>query len=253
MNSPKTGLKKTTTTTTPAGGAAKSGGKTRSAQQAADSFARGNVTLGQTLGMTQAQKDMLRQRAYAMLNEQRLDAAEPMLEGLVVLDPFDPWTLTALGSIKLDREQTATALALLERAVLVSPLDVTARALRAEARAKSGDVAGAIEDITSLQKADANLPAIKRVRALGAAIAASGETSGLNPAPPPAAGAKASTTTTTTPGKPAVAAKPTTTATATTTAKPTTTTAPASRPSPHAKAPPPEETSALRKTRSKLP
>ena len=186
MNLPRTGLTKkpaasattstsTSTSTSTTGAKSK---KTKTAQQAADSFASGHATLGQTLGMTPAQKDMLRQRAYAMLNEQRLDAAEPLLEGLVALDPFDPWVLSALGGLKLDRGAADVAAALLERAVQVSPLDVVARALRAEARAKTGNIVGAKQDIAALDKADANLPAIKRVRALAAAIEAAGADAG---------------------------------------------------------------------------
>ncbi len=185
MTSPRTGLTKRATTTNSVADTDKK--KTKTAQQGADAFAKGAVTLGQTLGMTPAQKDMLRQRAYAMLNEQRLDAAEPLLEGLVVLDPFDVWVLTALGGLKLDKDAAPVALALLDRALVVSPLDVVARALRAEARAKTGDVAGALADIAGLDKADANLPAIKRVRALAAAIAAAGGVVPESPVAKPAA------------------------------------------------------------------
>lgn len=140
------------------------------AQTVADAFARGEVTLGTALGVTPAQKDVMRQRAHALLAEQKLKLAEPLLEGLVALDPFDVWTLTALGGLKLDTGDVAMARKLLDRAVEVSPADVTARALRAEARALQGEVTKAREDLALLASADASLPVMHRSRALAKAL-----------------------------------------------------------------------------------
>lgn len=140
------------------------------AQAVADAFARGEVTLGTALGVTPAQKDVMRQRAHALLAEQKLKLAEPLLEGLVALDPFDAWTLTALGGLKLDTGDVAMARKLLDRAVEVSPVDVTARALRAEARALQGEVTKAKEDLALLAGADASLPVMHRARALAKAL-----------------------------------------------------------------------------------
>jgi len=145
--------------------------KKASAAEVADAFARGDVTLGTALGVTPAQKDVMRQRAFALLGEQRLDLAEPLLEGLVALDPFDAWTLTALAGIKLDRGgDVALALKLLDRAVDVVPGDVTARALRAEARARLGQVSAARDDLAHVVGADPGVPAVRRARALEVAL-----------------------------------------------------------------------------------
>jgi predicted Zn-dependent protease len=149
---------------------AKTKKKAADAQSVADAFARGEVTLGAALGVTPAQKDVMRQRAHALLVEQKLKLAEPLLEGLVALDPFDAWTLTALGGLKLDTGDVALARKLLDRAVDVNPADVTARALRAEALALQGEVTKAREDLARLASADATLPVMHRARALGKAI-----------------------------------------------------------------------------------
>jgi predicted Zn-dependent protease len=88
----------------------------------------------------------------------------------VALDPYDAWTLTALGGLKLDNGDVVLAGKLLDRAVAVVPRDVTARALRAEARAKQGQVSEAKRDLALLADADPSLPAMRRARALAAAL-----------------------------------------------------------------------------------
>ncbi len=144
--------------------------KKTSAKDVADAFAKGQVTLGTALGVTPAQRDVMRHRAFALLNDARLDLAEPLLEGLVALDPFDAWTLVALGGLKLDKGEVALAKKLLDRAVEVAPADVTARALRAEAAAKSGEVSAAKKDLAVIADADPSLPAVRRAKALGVAL-----------------------------------------------------------------------------------
>jgi predicted Zn-dependent protease len=181
MNAPRTGISRGNSgSTVRPGTAAPATGKTKkgtSAADVADAFARGSVTLGTALGITLAQRDAMRHRAFALMGEQRLDLAEPLLEGLVALDPFDAWTLTALGGLKLDTGDVALARKLLDKAVEVTPSDITARALRAEARAKMGEVTAARDDLKKLEGADINLPAVKRAR--GLAIALQGATDGV--------------------------------------------------------------------------
>lgn len=177
MNQPRTGLRKSGATDTSASTSTRSSARPTTSPKKkketpvadlADAFARGNVTLGQALGLTAAQKDIIKTRAFALLNEQRFDVVTPILEGLVALDPFDVWSLMALAGIKLDTGDPALAATLLDRAIEVQPLDVTARALRAEARARTGDADGARQDLAQLValKADPNLPAVRRARAL---------------------------------------------------------------------------------------
>ena len=157
---PKVGLAKKpapTTTTTK---------KQHSAKEVADAFARGDVTLGTALGLTTEKKQALQARAFTLLSEKRGDLALPLLEGLVALDPFEPWALTALASLKIDRGAHALALKLLDRALSVKPGDVTALALRSEARRAAGDVVGADADLASLDGADPRDPAVRRARGL---------------------------------------------------------------------------------------
>lgn len=175
MNAPRTGLKKkasseaSASSTPPAKVTASAKKRGADASEVADAFARGNVTLGQALGLTQAQKDVLKARAFALLNEQRFELVTPLLEGLVALDPFDGWTLMALAGLKLDTGDAELARTLLDRALEVLPLDATARALRAEARARTGDAPGAREDLGALKAlkgADPHSPAMRRAKAL---------------------------------------------------------------------------------------
>jgi hypothetical protein len=145
--------------------------KQKKAQEVADAFARGKVTLGNALGLTTAQKDVMKRRAFALVKESKPDLAIPILEGLVALDPFDPWVLTALGGLLVDKGDHVVAEALLTRALSVTPTDLTARAMRAEARLKQGNAAGAREDLGALGGADLSNPAVRRAKALETALA----------------------------------------------------------------------------------
>ena len=93
------------------------------------------------------------------------DLAKPLLEGLVALDPYDLWPLTALASINLDSKNLPLALTLLNRAVDVANADVTARALRAEVRHHLGDHEGALADLSLLLEKEM-APAAQRARAV---------------------------------------------------------------------------------------
>jgi predicted Zn-dependent protease len=129
------------------------------------------VTLGSALGLTTAQKEVMKRRAFALVQESKPDLAIPILEGLVALDPFDAWVLIALGGLLVDKGDHAVAESLLSRALSVTPGDVTAHAMRAEARVKLGNTAGAREDLKAVASADLSNPAVRRARALEMALA----------------------------------------------------------------------------------
>jgi hypothetical protein len=140
--------------------------KKHTAQEVADAFAKGEVTLGAAIGVTAAQKDAIKLRAFKLMQDKRGDLAIPLLEGLVALDPFDSWPLIALAGLKIDAGSTPIALRLLDRALLVKPGDITALGLRSEARQIAGDVAGSKADLELLKDADPQHPAVKRARGL---------------------------------------------------------------------------------------
>jgi predicted Zn-dependent protease len=142
----------------------------KKAKEVADAFASGKVTLGSALGLTTAQKDVMKRRAFALVQESKPDLAIPILEGLVALDPFDAWVLLALGGLLVDKGDHVVAEALLTRALAVTPGDPTAHAMRAEARVKQGNTAGAREDLASIAHADVSIPAVRRAKALELAL-----------------------------------------------------------------------------------
>jgi predicted Zn-dependent protease len=144
--------------------------KQKKAKEVADAFASGKVTLGNALGLTQAQKDVMKRRAFALVQESKPDLAIPILEGLVALDPFDAWVLVALGGLLVDRNDHAVAEALLTRALAVTPGDAVAHAMRAEARVKQGNTDGAREDLKAIAQADLSIPAVRRAKALEIAL-----------------------------------------------------------------------------------
>ncbi len=144
--------------------------KARKARDVADAFARGSVTLASALGMTAAEKDVLKRRAFALVQESKATQAIPLLEGLVALDPFDAWVLLALGGLLVDKGDHAVAETLLTRALAVTPGDPSAHAMRAEARAKQGNAQGARDDLKAISGADLSIPAVRRAKALETAL-----------------------------------------------------------------------------------
>jgi len=139
--------------------------KNGSGEDVASAFARGDINLATALGVTTAQRKTLKDRAFTFLKDKQPDLAKPLLEGLVALDPYDLWPLTALASINLDSKNLPLALTLLNRAVDVANADVTARALRAEVRHHLGDHEGALADLSLLLEKEM-APAAQRARAV---------------------------------------------------------------------------------------
>ncbi len=126
--------------------------------------------MGRALGLTEAQKDVMKRRAFALVQESKIELALPILEGLVALDPFDGWVLVALGGLLVDKGDYVVAEALLTRALEVTPGDVTAHAMRAEARVKQSKVHEAREDLQAIASADLSNPAVRRAKALEIAL-----------------------------------------------------------------------------------
>lgn len=139
--------------------------KKGSAEDVAFAFARGDINLATALGVTTTQRKTLKDRAFTFLKDKQPALAKPLLEGLVALDPYDLWPLTALASINLDSKNLPLALTLLNRAVDVANTDVTARALRAEVRHHLGDHEGALADLSFLLENEM-APAAQRARAV---------------------------------------------------------------------------------------
>ncbi len=126
--------------------------------------------MGRALGLTEAQKDVMKRRAFALVQESKTELALPILEGLVALDPFDGWVLVALGGLLVDKGDYVVAEALLTRALEVTPGDTTAHAMRAEARVKQSKVQEAREDLQVIASADLSNPAVRRAKALEIAL-----------------------------------------------------------------------------------
>ena len=144
--------------------------KSKLAKEVADAFASGKVTLGHALGLTEAQKDVMKRRAFALVQESKAELALPILEGLVALDPFDGWVLVALGGLLVDKGDCVVAETLLTRALEVTPGDATAHAMRAEARVKQGKLDDARDDLRAIAAADLSQPAVRRAKALEIAL-----------------------------------------------------------------------------------
>lgn len=130
----------------------------------------GDATIGEALGVSAADRGRLKNRVYRLLGEQRVDEAHPLLEGLLALDPFDPWVLVAMATIAFDTHQLDFARRLVDRTLDVHAANVPARAMRAELRARADDVVGARADIALLSDADAAHPAVRRAQLVAEAL-----------------------------------------------------------------------------------
>lgn len=88
----------------------------------------------------------------------RSEEAEAQIETLLAADPADPAALNARLAAAIAAGTPGAALPALDAAVSAGPEDIEVRALRAEARARNGDAAGAIEDLEAVRAASGTEP-----------------------------------------------------------------------------------------------
>ena len=111
-------------------------------------FIQGQITLGDLEGIDKEAQYQMAEKGYQLIEEGKLDDGKIVFEGLLALDPFDAYFLTALGSIAQRTEQFDEADHFYSRALEINPFSIAAWAHRGETRIHKGLLLEAAEDLT---------------------------------------------------------------------------------------------------------
>lgn len=150
----------------------------------------GRKTFGEILGINAGQAYNLAQLGYRLLQEGQLDDARVMFQGLVTLNPKDPYMHLALGSVHHRAGRVEDAIKEYSKAVDLDPKLTNAYANRGELYLGTHQEAKGIADLRKALELDpkGEDPATLRARAIVATTAAKLKDKGITVGAP--AGAK---------------------------------------------------------------
>lgn len=145
---------------------------------------KGKKTFGEILGINAGQAYNLAQLGYRLLQEGQLEDARVMFQGLVTLNPKDPYMHLALGSVHHRAGRAPDAIAEYSKAVELDPKLTNAYANRGELYLGSHQAEKGIADLKKAIELDpkAQDPSTMRARAIIATTAAKLKEKGLMPA-----------------------------------------------------------------------
>lgn len=137
-------------------------------EEALQKFVKGELTLAELQGVDKDSQQKLVHLGYRMLTAGKLQDARLVFEGLVALNPYEPYFLLAAGSVAQQQERFDDAEHWYSRALDREPKHSVARANRGEVRVMLGHVEGATEDLMEAVKLDpqAKEPTTARARGL---------------------------------------------------------------------------------------
>lgn len=132
-----------------------------------EAYVLGQITLGDLEGISKAQQYEMAKVGYAALVAGKLDTAKTVFEGLLALDPFDVYFLSALGSVAQQRNELEEAERRYGRALEINPYSPFALAHRGEVRLMQGRVEEAVDDLLRAIEEDpaGRDPGVQRARA----------------------------------------------------------------------------------------
>lgn len=124
--------------------------------------------LGEGIGITDAQKASLMLFGYSFFEQGRLEEARDIFEGLLMLDPKNPYAHALLGAVHHQQTRFADALICYTRALEFYPQDIQTLANRGEANLNLGKFSEAAADFTAAIQLDEDKkhPAANRARFL---------------------------------------------------------------------------------------
>ncbi len=135
-------------------------------------FMIGDITAAEVMGLTREELYMIAKRGYDLLQEGKFSQAQIIFDGLVYLDPYDPYFYTVLGSVRQRQEDIDGALACYNQAIRLQPWNVNALANRGEIFFNQGKLTEAMEDfqkVIAFDSEDKN-PSTLRVKTLVLAL-----------------------------------------------------------------------------------
>ena len=135
-------------------------------------FMIGDITASDLMGLSRDELYMIATRGYSLLQEGKLSQALNVFDGLVYLDPYDPYFYTVLGSIRQRQEDTEGAITCFNQAIRLQPWNINALANRGEILFNQGKLIEAMEDFQRVIAFDAEdkNPSTLRVKTLVLAL-----------------------------------------------------------------------------------
>jgi predicted Zn-dependent protease len=118
--------------------------------QAAAEWLQGRASLGAAGGWTAEEMRLVADIGFALAEQGRNDEALTVFEGLAALAPATAYFQSALGALRLRKNEPVAAIAHLDAALAADPRDLTALTNRGEARLQLGDEAGALADLRAV-------------------------------------------------------------------------------------------------------
>jgi Flp pilus assembly protein TadD len=134
-------------------------------------FVRGEMTWAQVQGVSMEQAYAFAELGYNLFMQGRYEDARKIFDGLVVLNPYDGYFHSVLGSIFARQNKVEDAFREYSIAVNLEPRDPQVFVNRAELLLKKGKFEEALGDLKQavLLDPEGNNPAVTRARALAAA------------------------------------------------------------------------------------
>lgn len=137
-----------------------------------EAFIAGQITLGDLEGIPKEAQHEMAQTGFRFFTEGRLDQARKVFTGLLALDPFDAYFLTALGAIAQQEGNLDEAEQRFSRALEINPFSPSALTGRGEVRLSQGRLLDAASDLTKAISEDpeGKDPSTQRARGLAANV-----------------------------------------------------------------------------------
>lgn len=135
-------------------------------------FIEGDINASDLMGFSREELYMIAQRGYDLLQEGKLTKARSVFEGLVFLDPYDPYFHTVLGSVQQKQESFDSAVQCYSVGIKLQPWNINALANRGEILFNQGRLTDALSDFQKVlyyDPEDSN-PSTLRTKALLIAI-----------------------------------------------------------------------------------
>ena len=133
--------------------------KTQLEQEAAEKMIRGEITLGQFLGMSRKALYDFANTAHQLLQAGSTQQALQIFKGLVAADPYDSVFHCQLAATYMTMEQYDEAFEEFEQSLRFNPGNVDALVGRGEIHLRRGNVPAGLADFTQATQRD---PELKR-------------------------------------------------------------------------------------------
>lgn len=137
-----------------------------------EAFIAGHITLGELEGIPKEAQHEMAQTGFRFFTEGKLAQAKKVFTGLLALDPYDAYFLTALGAVAQQEGNLEEAEARFSRALEINPFSPSALVGRGEVRLIQGKLLEAAEDLAKAiaEDPEGKDPATHRARGLAANV-----------------------------------------------------------------------------------